>query len=55
MNFEIVVFSVRMFHFPLSCMGREIGQKLGETVGFVEEVETNEDEIGWGEYLRVKA
>ena len=55
MAFESAPFWIRMFHLPLSCKGKEMGRKLGETVGTVEEVETNEDGIGWGEYLRVKA
>jgi hypothetical protein len=52
MSFESTSFWIRMFYLPLSCMRKEMGRKLGETV---EEVETNEDGIGWGEYLRVKA
>jgi hypothetical protein len=55
MIFQSAPFWIRMLHLPLSCMGKEMGKKLGETVGTVEEVETNEDGIGWGAYLRVKA
>ena len=36
-------------------MGREMGYKLGAIVGAVEEVDTTEEGIGWGEFLRVKA
>jgi hypothetical protein len=43
-----------MMDMPLACMGREVGLKIGSTVGVVEEVDTDKDEIGWGEYLRVK-
>ena len=35
-------------------MGREMGISLGSTVGEVEEVDTNEDGIGWGTFLRVR-
>lgn len=43
-----------MLHLPLACMGKEVGLKLGSSVGKVEEVDTDKDGIGWGEYLRVK-
>ncbi len=35
-------------------MGKDTGQKIGALVGLVEEVDVNDDEPGWGEYLRVK-
>jgi hypothetical protein len=35
-------------------MSREVGFKLGASVGKVEEVDTDKDGIGWGECLRVK-
>jgi hypothetical protein len=35
-------------------MGREVGFKLGASVGTVEEVDTDAEGIGWGEFLRVK-
>jgi hypothetical protein len=55
LNFDTAAFWVRMYRLPLSCMSREIGYKLGATIGLVEEVDTDEDGVGWGEYLRVKA
>lgn len=54
LDFDHALFWVRMYKLPLACMGREVGQKLGSIVGVVEEVDTNEDEIGWGEYLHVR-
>jgi hypothetical protein len=35
-------------------MGREVGLKLGASVGKVEKVDTEKDGVGWGEFLRVK-
>lgn len=35
-------------------MGREMGIKLGSLVGEVEDVDTNKEGEGWGEYLRVR-
>jgi hypothetical protein len=55
MKFDSASFWVRMYHHPLSCMGKEIGFKLRATIGVVEDVDTGEDGIGWGQYLRVKA
>jgi hypothetical protein len=38
---------------PLACMGKEIGIKIGSSVGLVEEIDIFDDEVGWGEYLRI--
>jgi hypothetical protein len=46
MKFDLAAFWVRMYHLPLSCMGREIGFKLGAIIGVVEDVDT--DEVGVG-------
>jgi hypothetical protein len=54
MDFNTEGFWVRMFNLPLACMGKETGLSLGATVGIVEEVETDIDGFGWGEFLRVK-
>ena len=40
-----------MYDLPLAGMCKEMGFWLGATVGEVEEVDTNENGIGWGEYL----
>jgi hypothetical protein len=53
-TFDRASFWVRMVNLPLACMGREVGFKLGASVGRVEEVDTEKDGIGWGEFLRVK-
>jgi hypothetical protein len=53
-TFDKAFFWVRMSNLPLACMGREVGQKIGATVGLVEEVDTDNDGVGWGEFLRVK-
>jgi hypothetical protein len=47
-------FWVRMYNLPLACMGKAMGWKIGSTVGKVEEVDVDDEEAGWGEYLRVK-
>jgi hypothetical protein len=54
LNFDTTAFWIRMYDLPLMCMGREMGFKLGSTIGKVEEVKTNDDGVGWGEYLRVR-
>ncbi|XP_059451002.1 uncharacterized protein LOC132181786 [Corylus avellana] len=53
-DFVKVAFWVRMYKLPLACMGAEVGKQIGSTVGLVEEVDTDEDGIGWGKFLRVK-
>jgi hypothetical protein len=54
MDFENVSFWTRMFILPLSCMSAEMGHQIGKSVGIVEDVETKDDGVGWGMYLRVK-
>ncbi|XP_059454983.1 uncharacterized protein LOC132185195 [Corylus avellana] len=53
-TFDKASFWVRMTNLPLACMGREVGFKLGPAIRTVEEVDTDKDGIGWGEFLRVK-
>jgi hypothetical protein len=52
--FEKVAFWVRMLNLPLACMGKEVGLQIGATMGEVEEVDTDEDGVGWGKFLRVR-
>jgi hypothetical protein len=53
-SFNLESFWIRMFDLPLARMCREMVTRLGATVGEVEEVDTNELGIGWGEYVRVR-
>jgi hypothetical protein len=53
-TFEKAAFWVHMINLPLGCMGRDIGRKIGETVGEVELVDADDEGIAWGEFLRVK-
>lgn len=43
-----------MFNLPVMCMNRKYGFMIGETLGSVEEVEVEDNDIGWGRFLRVK-
>jgi hypothetical protein len=54
LEFEKAAFWVRMFNLPLACMSKDMGMRIGSTMGDVEEVEVDEDGVGWGEYLRVR-
>jgi hypothetical protein len=33
---------------PLACMSREMGQRIGASMGVVEEVDVDEAGVGWG-------
>jgi hypothetical protein len=44
--FRKAFFWVRMKNLPLACMGREVGFKIGSSVGEVEEVDADMDGIG---------
>jgi hypothetical protein len=54
MNFDKESFWMRRYNLPLACMSKEVGHKIGSSVGEVEEIDMLEDEAGWGEFLRVK-
>jgi hypothetical protein len=53
-NFDRASFWIGMYNLPLACMGKSTGEKIGSSVGSVEEVDVSDEEAGWGEYLRVK-
>lgn len=53
-DFEQVIFWVRMFGLLLACMSQAVGATIGATVRVVEEVDTDDEGIGWGEFLRVR-
>jgi hypothetical protein len=52
--FDKAAFWVRMFNLPLACMGQAVGFQIGSTLGTVEEVETDDEGLCWGKYLRVR-
>jgi hypothetical protein len=53
-EFEKVALWVRMLNLPLACMNYEIGAMIGSAIGQLEEVETDEERVGWGQFLRAK-
>jgi hypothetical protein len=53
-EFEKVALWVRILNLPLTCMNSEIGAMIGSAIGQVGEVETDDDGVGWGKFLRVK-
>ena len=54
MVFGRAAFWVHMYDLPLACISLEVGRKIGGTMGEVEEVDVNDEGVGWGEYLRVR-
>ena len=53
-TFNKASFWVRTTNLPLACMGREVGFKLGASIGMVMKFDTVKDGVGWGEFLCVK-
>lgn len=51
MNFNTAAFWVLMYKLPLAYMARDMGLKMGASVGKVEDVDLMEGEAGWGEFL----
>jgi hypothetical protein len=54
LNFDNAAFWIRIYNLPLACMGKVTGEKIGSSVGLVEEVDVYNGDAGWGEYLRAK-
>ena len=54
LKFEKVAFWVQMFNdLHLASMSK-MGKRIRASVGMEEEVDVDEDGVGWGEYLRVR-
>lgn len=54
LNFNVTAFWIRMYNLPLACMGKEMRMRLGSPAGEVIEVDTDENGVGWGEFIRVR-
>ncbi|XP_042990316.1 uncharacterized protein LOC122317333 [Carya illinoinensis] len=54
MNFDSECFWIQMHNLPFVCMKSEIGKKIGESIGRVQEVDVREGGSEWGGVLRVK-
>jgi hypothetical protein len=53
-DFDNVAFWVQMINMPLACMCKDVGFQISASMGIVEEVDTDEEGISWGEYLWVR-
>jgi len=54
MDFSHVLFWVQVHDMPLICMNKEIGTRIGESIGKVEDVDVTGDGVGWGRFLRIR-
>ncbi|XP_041011254.1 uncharacterized protein LOC121255023 [Juglans microcarpa x Juglans regia] len=54
MKFDNALLWVQMHNLLLVGMNCECGERIGRSLGVVEEVEVDEDDVGWGTFLRVK-
>lgn len=54
LKFDIASFWVQFHNLPLFGMNREVGVRLGSSIGEVQGVNVDEDNVGWGSSLRVK-
>ncbi|XP_042983175.1 uncharacterized protein LOC122312593 [Carya illinoinensis] len=53
-KFDSEEFWVQLHNLPFAYMDRVHGEKTGQTLGRVIEVDLPDDGIGWGEFLRIK-
>ncbi|XP_042952131.1 uncharacterized protein LOC122289219 [Carya illinoinensis] len=47
-------FWIRMYEMPLNAMNEEVGRIIGNKIGFVEEVDEEQGEAAWGEFMRIR-
>lgn len=48
MDFSKVLFWVQVHDMPLTCMNREVGIRIGQSIGMVEDIDVTGDGVGWG-------
>jgi hypothetical protein len=53
-TFDKASFWVQMTNLPLGCMGKEISEMIGASVGVVQAIDTDGEGLGRGESLRAK-
>ena len=51
---EWCTFKVQIHGLPLDMMNEKIGAVLGKSIGDMEEVESNDEQMSWGCYLKVR-
>jgi len=54
MDFSTPPFWIQVHDMPLICLNWEVGYKIGETIGEVEDVDVTGEGIGWGRCLRIR-
>jgi hypothetical protein len=54
MDFSKSLFWIQVHDMPLICLNKEMGYKIGATVGAVEEVDVTGEGVGWGRCLRIR-
>lgn len=54
MMFDRASLCLQLHQLPLMGMNKKVGEKVGSALGVMEEVEVEEDDVGWGKYLRVR-
>lgn len=52
--FKKTAFWIRILNLTLACMNKDVGILIGSTMGSVEEVDTDVDVVGLGEFLRIR-
>jgi hypothetical protein len=54
MDFSKSLLWIQVHDMPIICMNREIGYKIGATIGEVHEVDVTGEGVGWGHCLRIR-
>jgi hypothetical protein len=54
MEFSNALFWIQLHDMPLTCMNREVGMRIGRSLGTVEDIDVTGDGVGWGRCLRIR-
>jgi hypothetical protein len=54
MDFSNAFFWIQLHGMPLTCMNREVGLRIGRSIGTVEDIDVTGDGVGWGRCLRIR-
>jgi hypothetical protein len=54
LDFRHSLFWVQVHEMPLLCMNKNVGTKIGNTLGILEDVDVVGNGLGWGSYLHLR-
>lgn len=54
LHYSMESFWAQLHGLPFGCMNCQVGEHISSSLGTVEQVDVDQNGIGWGQFLRVK-